>query len=93
MIGRRLRVKTDGTRIHKIHLKESDRKTIENKLPALALVYRKLTNRIISFEFVKNLVEEKRKKKAKKENKKDGKKEIKREPKKEAPKAEEVKSQ
>jgi hypothetical protein len=44
-------------------------------LAALALVYKKLTKKILSFEFVKALVEEKRKKKKK-------------EPKKQAPKAE-----
>ncbi len=81
--GKRLRVKTDGTQIHKIHLKEDDRKTIEQRLPALALVYKKLTTKIITFEFIHSLAEEKRRKR------KTGKKEGKRE--KSAPKAEEAK--
>ena len=80
IVGKRLRVKTDGTRIHKIQLKEDDRKTIEQRLAALAIVYKKLTSKILTFEFVRSLAEEKRKKK--KTNKKDAKKE------KEAPKAE-----
>ena len=56
-------------------------------MEALALVYKKLTNKIITFEFIKTLAEEKKKKKAKKEGKKEvkrekrDKKEIKREPK------------
>lgn len=79
--GKRLRVKTDGTQIHKIHLKEDDRKTIEQRLAALALVYKKLTSKIITFEFTRTLAEEKRRKK--KPTKKEGKKE--------APKAEPAK--
>ena len=70
-----MRVKTDGTQINKIHLKEDDRKNAEGKLAALALIYKKLTKKILSFEFVKALAEEKRKKKKK-------------EAKKQAPKAE-----
>ena len=87
-MGRRLRVKTDGTQIHKIHLKEDDRKTIENKLQALALLYKKLTNKNLSFEFIKTLTEEKRKKKKRDGKGREGKE--RREEKKEA-KAEEVK--
>ena len=79
-MGKRLRVKTDGTQIHKIHLKEEDRKNVEAKLAALALLYKKLANRIVTFEFVKTLAEEKKKKK--KTGKKEGKKEGKREGKK-----------
>ncbi len=78
-MGRRLRVKTDGTQIHKIHLKEDDRKVIQGRLEALALLYKKLTTRNLSFEFVKTLAEEKRRKKKKapregrREEKKEGK--------------------
>ena len=80
-MGKRLRVKTDGTQIHKIHLKEEDRKNVEAKLAALALLYKKLANRIVTFEFVKTLAEEKKKKKAgkkagKKEGKREGKKDV-----------------
>lgn len=46
---------------------------MEHKLAALAIAYKKLTNKIISFEFVKSLAEEKKKKKQKKEGKKEGK--------------------
>ena len=56
-------MKTDGTQIHKIHLKEDERKTAEPKLQGLALVYRKLTNKILAFEFVRNTVEDRKKKK------------------------------
>jgi len=76
-MGKRLRVKTDGTQIHKIHLKEDDRKKVEARLEAVALVYKKLTNQIITFEFIKTLAEEKKKKKIKKEGKREGKREKK----------------
>eukprot|EP01022_Parablepharisma_sp_SALTPOND_P008017 TRINITY_DN135078_c0_g1_i1.p5 TRINITY_DN135078_c0_g1~~TRINITY_DN135078_c0_g1_i1.p5 ORF type:complete len:171 (-),score=6.22 TRINITY_DN135078_c0_g1_i1:73-585(-) len=65
IVGRRLRIKTDGTQIHKVHLKEEDRKTLEHKLEVLAMLYKKMTNKNLSFEFVKTLAEEKRKKKKK----------------------------
>lgn len=73
-MGRRLRIKTDGTQIHKIHLKEDDRKAIEHRLEVLAMLYKKLTSKNLSFEFVKTLAEEKRKKKKKT---KEGRKEAK----------------
>eukprot|EP00831_Metopus_contortus_P027644 TRINITY_DN2318_c0_g2_i1.p1 TRINITY_DN2318_c0_g2~~TRINITY_DN2318_c0_g2_i1.p1 ORF type:complete len:223 (-),score=62.45 TRINITY_DN2318_c0_g2_i1:54-722(-) len=83
IIGRRLRVKTDGTQIHKIHLKEADRKHVEARLQALALAYKKMTNKIITFEFI-HVAGEEKKKKRKKESKKD----KRRGEKKEGPKAE-----
>ena len=72
-------MKTDGTQIHKIHLKEDDRKAVQNRLEALALLYKKLTNKNLSFEFVKTLAEEKRRKKKKtgREGKREEKKEAK----------------
>ena len=82
-MGRRIRVKTDGTQIFKIHLKEEDRKNVEARLEALALLYRTLTNRILVFEFVKGMeIEKKKKKKEKKDVKKEGKKKGKTEEKK-----------
>lgn len=57
--------------IYKIHLKEEERKNVESKLAAIALIYKKLTKKILSFEFVKTQLEERRKKK-KKEPKKQG---------------------
>ena len=88
IVGRRLRVKTDGIQVYKVQLKEEDRKISEGKLAALALVYKKMTNKILTFEFVKTLAEEKRKKK-----KKEGKKEHKKDAKTEAPKKTEVAKQ
>eukprot|EP00826_Nyctotherus_ovalis_P000097 TRINITY_DN0_c1444_g1_i3.p1 TRINITY_DN0_c1444_g1~~TRINITY_DN0_c1444_g1_i3.p1 ORF type:complete len:216 (-),score=109.80 TRINITY_DN0_c1444_g1_i3:54-701(-) len=78
ILGRRIRVKVDGTQIFKIHLKEEDRKGIEGRLEALALLYKTMTNRILSFEFVKG-VEGEKKKKPKKDSRKEGKKKTKEE--------------
>ena len=64
-MGRRLRVLTDGTQIHKIHIKEEDRKVIEPKCQELFLVYKKMTNKILSFEFIKTTFEERRRRKKK----------------------------
>jgi hypothetical protein len=75
VIGKRVRVKTDGTRIFKLHLKEEDKKLAEERSAAMALVYKKLTNKIITLEFVKPQLEEKKKKQKKKEGKKEGRKE------------------
>lgn len=76
-------MKVDGTQIFKIHLKDEDRKAIEGRLEALALLYKTLTNRLLSFEFVKGAEGEKKKKKAKKEGKKNQKKQPKSDEKKE----------
>ena len=83
-------MKTDGTQIHKIHLKEDDRKNVEHRLEPLALLYKKLTNKILSFEFVRTLAEEKRRKKKKTKEPRDAKapKEIKRSEKTEVKRAE-----
>ena len=83
-------MKQDGTQIHKIHLKEEDRKNVEHRLESLALLYKKLTNKIITFEFVKSLAEEKKKKKKKGKEPRDPKqpKEIKRSEKPEVKRAE-----
>ena len=68
-------------------MKEDDRKNAEGKLTALALLYKKLANKIVTFEFVKTLAEEKKKKKkaGKKEGKREGKKEGKKDAKADAP--------
>jgi hypothetical protein len=66
-----LRVKTDGTQIHKVHLREQDRIEAEPKLRGLSLVYKKLTNKILTFEFVKTTLEERKKHKKDREARKD----------------------
>ena len=65
MVGKRARVKTDGTNICKILLSEDDRKKAEGRTEAMSHVYNALTNKILAFEFVKPQIEDKKGKKKK----------------------------
>ena len=51
IIGQRLRVKTDGSKLVKVLLDPRDQSLVEGKLEAFAGVYRKLTGKAVSFEF------------------------------------------
>lgn len=54
ILGRRMRVKTDGKRVFKVLLDPNQKDLIENKLGHLAAIYRKLTNKDVVFEFPVN---------------------------------------
>ena len=45
-------MKVDGTKIFKIFLGENLREKVENKLSAFAHIYKKLTSKQITFDFV-----------------------------------------
>lgn len=51
VVGKRIRVKTDGSKLLKVLLDPRDQGLVESKLEAFAGVYRKLTGKNISFEF------------------------------------------
>lgn len=51
IVGRRLRVKTDGSRISKVLLDAKDKSALEGKVDAFVAVYKKLTGRSVVFEF------------------------------------------
>lgn len=51
IVGQRLRVKTDGSKLVKVLLDPRDQSLVEGKLEAFAAVYRKLTGKAVSFEF------------------------------------------
>jgi len=51
IIGRRERVRLDGSRLQKIHLDKKDQSNTEYKLETFAAVYKKLTGRDAVFEF------------------------------------------
>ena len=51
IVGQRMRVKTDGTKLVKVLLDPRDQSLVEGKLEAFAGVYRKLTGKAVSFEF------------------------------------------
>lgn len=51
VVGKRTRVKTDGSRILKVLLDPKDQTTLEGKTETMAAVYRKLTGKDVVFEF------------------------------------------
>lgn len=51
VVGKRIRVKTDGSRLLKVLLDPKDATTLEGKTEVMAAVYRKLTGKDVVFEF------------------------------------------
>lgn len=51
VVGKRTRVKTDGSRVIKILLDPKDQTTLEGKTETMSAVYRKLTGKDVVFEF------------------------------------------
>ena len=51
ILGKRIRVKTDGKRVFKVLLDPQNREEIQDKLDIISAVYSKLTNKEVVFEF------------------------------------------
>lgn len=51
IVGKRFRVKVDGSRLTKVHLDRGSQTTIEHKIPTFESVYKKLTGKEVTFEF------------------------------------------
>lgn len=51
IVGKRLRTKTDGSKIHKVYLDSKEKSTIDYKVDTFGEVYRKLTGKVVNFEF------------------------------------------
>lgn len=58
VVGKRIRVKTDGSRLMKVLLDPKDQTTLEGKTEVMAAVYRKLTGKDVVFEFPAAMVQE-----------------------------------
>jgi small subunit ribosomal protein S7e len=54
ILGKRIRVKTDGRRVFKVILDPNAREEIQDKLDVVSAVYSKLTNKEVVFEFPQN---------------------------------------
>ncbi|XP_049833951.1 40S ribosomal protein S7 [Schistocerca gregaria] len=51
IVGKRIRVKLDGSQLIKVHLDKTQQTNIEHKVDTFASVYKKLTGREVTFEF------------------------------------------
>lgn len=54
IVGKRIRVKLDGSKLIKVHLDKNNQTTVEHKIDTFTAVYKKLTGRDVSFEFPEN---------------------------------------
>jgi small subunit ribosomal protein S7e len=51
IVGKRIRIKLDGTRLIKVHLDKAQQTNVEHKLETFTAVYKKLTGKDVTFEF------------------------------------------
>merc|ERR1712066_900168 len=51
IVGKRTRIRLDGSRLYKIHLDKNQQTNIEHKTDTFAAVYKKLTGKEVTFEF------------------------------------------
>jgi small subunit ribosomal protein S7e len=51
IVGKRIRIKLDGTRLIKVHLDKAQQTNVEHKLDTFTAVYKKLTGKDVVFEF------------------------------------------
>lgn len=51
IVGKRIRIKLDGSRLIKVHLDKSQQTTVEHKVDTFSSIYKKLTGKDVNFEF------------------------------------------
>merc|ERR1712000_555456 len=51
IVGKRIRIKLDGSRLFKVHLDKTQQTNIEHKTDTFASVYKKLPGKEVNFEF------------------------------------------
>jgi small subunit ribosomal protein S7e len=54
IVGKRIRVRPDGSRLLKVHLQPEREASVKDKVDTFAAVYRKLTGKQVAFEFPSN---------------------------------------
>jgi len=56
IVGKRIRVKMDGSRLIKVHLDKSQQTNVEHKVDTFTSIYKKLTGKDVNFEFRETIV-------------------------------------
>ncbi|XP_064336936.1 small ribosomal subunit protein eS7-like [Camelus dromedarius] len=56
IVGKRIRVKLDGSRLIKVHLDKAQQNNVEQKVETFSGVYKKLTGKDVNFEFSVSVV-------------------------------------
>ncbi|KAK2091201.1 hypothetical protein P7K49_030485 [Saguinus oedipus] len=51
IVGKRIRVKLDGSRLIKVHLDKTQQNNVKHKVETFSGVYKKLTGKDVNFEF------------------------------------------
>jgi len=51
IVGKRIRIKVDGSRVIKVHLDKNQQTNIEHKVDTFSAVYKRLTGKSVTFEF------------------------------------------
>lgn len=51
IVGKRTRIRLDGSRLIKIHLDKTSQTQVDHKTDTFAVVYKKLTGKEVTFEF------------------------------------------
>merc|ERR1712096_276015 len=56
IVGKRIRIRLDGSRLFKIHLDKNQQTNVEHKTETFAAVYKKLMGKEVTFEFPEPVV-------------------------------------
>lgn len=51
IVGKRIRIKLDGSRLIKVHLDKSQQTNVEHKVETFTSIYKKMTGKDVNFEF------------------------------------------
>merc|ERR1712049_94370 len=54
IVGKRIRIRLDGSRLIKVHLDKNQQTNIEHKVDTFGAIYKRLTGKEVTFEFPEN---------------------------------------